>query len=302
MCNRVIVIPDGWMKDATGWAGRQENPSSCTFLPLPADADYSGIQLLKLVRKLLRNSDARAAAIVLPLKYATGKGIRYWPDLFMENRTGIAIASVHFAGNWEGCLPLVELPAAATNPESLSWNATCQYQPPYTRTFGLWVDAGAISLHPGDYFRHEFLEALRNMAGHWLYWGHADADKLRGYHHLSGNDLLEHKPTSPLLSTLWFSCSTLGRNKPRSIALDWYLSGATKCMLASPLEVNTKNNQRLAEGWLNACSNSEDKSISGILRFLLENEETTYAGVLQQYRLLGCPWVEFVPREVYAKV
>ena len=132
------------------------------------------------------------------------------------------------------------------------------------------------------------------MQGHWLYWGHADADKLHGYNHLSTEDILRNKPASPLQSTLWFSCSTLDTSKKSNIALNWYLNGATYCLLASMRPVNTIDNQRLSMAWLDTLRNSDVISIADIIQNILLLDQQTFEPVLSSYRLLGLPWVKFV--------
>src|SRR5690554_520443 len=288
---RIIVLPEQRMTESS-LTGKQADELSCQLLSAPYGPKTPGSKLLKSIKHLLTNSEAQSAVVVLPLNFANGKNMKFWPDICFPTRTGSAVISVFFADSRENCISLFNTLNYSSSGKQV-WNATCQYQPPYTDTFDLWVKAGAKSIHPGDFFKQEFLEEVARMTGHWLYWGHSDNNKLRGYHHVYSKELLAHKPEHPLISTLWFSCSTLNNNSSNSIGLEWYLSGATHCLMASPVEVNTEANCFLAKAWLEACQDSKDKTIAGIIGHLLEKDEPIITDTLKQYKLLGSPWVRF---------
>ena len=168
---------------------------------------------------------------------------------------------------------------------------TCQYQPPYTAMLDLWSKAGAKEYHPGDYYKSEILTAISNMTGNWVYWGHGEANLLRGYGHLEKDELLAHVPPKPLNATLWFTCSTLDKHERENIALSWYRSGATKCLMASPNKINTQANQQLSEAWLSAVKSQPLACISEVVLKLIQEESEEITEVLSNYYLLGNPWV-----------
>ncbi len=291
--SRALIVPDTWMKEAHGPEERLDNQPFFRVIPVPGYENLAKGQLTKAITSVLKTSGVQSALVVLPVEYAAGAFIKHWPELFMHTKLGVLISSVCFADRWVDCLTIAESAANTAGWEEVICNASCQYQPPYTTTFNLWERAGARSLHPGDYSRDEFLSALNKMKGHWLYWGHSDHTKLRAYHHLYSEDLLSHKPGWPLQSTLWFSCSTLGGNNRKSIALDWFLSGATRCMMAGLTNMDTTANQLLSAAFLEAVEKNGGTSLDGILYHLLTRNEQTFGSILNQYRLMGPPWVKF---------
>ncbi len=289
--NRILIIPDTWMKAAIIPEEGLDSQPFFRFIPVPGYENLAGDQLAKAVTRILETSGAQSALVVLPDEYAAGSCIKYWPEIFIHTKQGALISSVCFADNWTDFYKIAESAANIARWEKVVFNASCQYQSPYTSTFNLWERAGARSLHPGDYSRDEFLNALNQMKGHWLYWGHSGHTKLRGYHHLYSEDLLSHKPIKPLQSTLWFSCSTLGGNNGKSIALDWFLSGATHCMMAGVKYMDTLANQQLSAAFLEAVEQNDGASLDGILYHLLSSDEKTFGPILNQYRLMGPPWI-----------
>lgn len=292
---RALVITKSWIEEAINQlAGLNNIQPCCQIIPIPDCKTLTKDRLSKLITKVLKASRVQSAIVVLPTSFAQGTCIRYWPDIFIHTKSGILITSVFFSDEWSDCRPLIDSFLSTNSSGTEKYNATCQYQPPYTDTLNLWVEAGAKNFHPGDYFKHEFLNALSKMQGHWLYWGHADSDKLRGYHHLFSEDILGHKPESPLQSTLWFSCSTLDNSKERNIALEWFLSGATHCLLASLKQVKTKDNQLLSSAWLETYQHQEVFNIADIIYYLLKHDEQTFGPILEHYRLMGSPWIKFV--------
>jgi len=292
--SRAFVIPESWAKKASTQINLLNDVESFySILPISNYETQPKARLRNLIKKSLRTCDANNAVVVLPKSYATGVNVKYWPDMFIFKKSEILITSVLFADTWSECSEIINSWAGSNFSENQKHNATCQYQPPYTDTLDKWNKKGAQSFHPGDYFKHEFLQELKKMQGHWLYWGHADSEKLHGFNHLTSAEILNHQPESPLYSTLWFSCSTLGINKKSNIALDWYLNGATYCLFASMKPVNTTDNQLLGLRWLDLCQQPNVNSIADILQNLLKQDQQPFRQVLSNYRLLGFPWVRF---------
>ncbi len=292
---RFLVIPETWMQEASAQlAERNGLGPFYTAIPIADYEKLSGARLRNLIIKTLRCSNTHSAVVVLPKSYATGIYVRYWPDMLSYNSSGILVTSILFGDKWTECSEIINASTGFDRPGRQNHNVTCQYQPPYTYMLEQWTNKGAQSFHPGDYFKKEFLNELAKMQGHWLYWGHADGDKLHGYNHLSTKDILQNKPVLPLHSTLWFSCSTLDMNKKSNIALDWYLNGATHCLLASTAPVNTTDNQRLGMAWLEILQNPGVTSVVDIIQKILLLDQKIFGLVLSNYRLLGLPWVKFI--------
>lgn len=292
---RVLVIPENWIKEASTQLAEWNGLGPFYEAVATADSEaMSRARLRNSIIKSLRNSDASSAVVVLPTSFAKGASVRYWPDMVIPNKSGLLITSIVFADNWTACREIINRSKDVDDAASRTHNVTCQYQPPYTHMLGQWTKGGARGFHPGDFFKQEFLQELGNMRGHWLYWGHADSAKLHGYSHLSTGDILHNKPVLPLQSTIWFSCSTLDIRERSNIALDWYLSGATHCMLASTCPVNTADNQELGTAWLEALQAPGVKTIADIIQHLLSLDQKAFEQVLSPYRLLGLPWVRFI--------
>lgn len=292
---RFIVIPATWTRKASAQIAQwNEQGPSYALMPVPGYELLSKASLRNEIVKKLRNSNVRTAVVVLPKSYATGINVKYWPGMLLSNKSGILITSVLFADKWTECSEMINAWAGFPSLATQTHNATCQYQPPYTDMLEQWNKKGAVSFHPGDYYKEELLGELTKMQGHWLYWGHADSKKLHGYHHLQAGDILKHRPASPLQSTLWFSCSTLDSRKKSNIALDWYLTGATYCLLASRQPVDTIDNQRLSMAWLELLQTPGVTSIADILENIANQDQQSFHPVLSGYHLLGLPWVKFV--------
>ncbi len=292
---RALVISNNWLDKAVNHLAGLKNIQPCfQIIPIPDYESLTKNRFSKLVTRALKNCSAQSAIVILPTSYALGTCVKYWPDIFIHTQSGILITSVVFSDEWTDCRPMIDSFLRTSVPGTGKYNATCQYQPPYTDVLNQWVEAGAENFHPGDYFKNEFLNELSKMQGHWLYWGHADSEKLRGYHHLFSDDILDHKPESPLQSTLWFSCATLDKNKEHNIALEWFLSGATQCLMASLEAIKTKDNQLLGSAWLEICQHQEVSNIADIIYHLLMQDEQTFGPILENYRLMGSPWVDFV--------
>ncbi|MGB3081223.1 MAG: hypothetical protein WBB31_19225, partial [Saprospiraceae bacterium] len=183
---RVIVIPDIWKTEAGIDIARLSRiQPGYSFLFMPALNVKSKKQLSLMYQQLLREIKVSSALFILPKCFATGINVRYWPDLVYDFAHGVTVTSVHFADKWSECLKFVDTCMNEHEYTTERYHATCQYQHPYTDSLKLWVEAGAHNLHPGDYSRDEFLSALKSMQGHWMYWGHADGRRLRGYHHVT---------------------------------------------------------------------------------------------------------------------
>ncbi len=289
---RIIVLPEHWKSEASADIARLNRiQPGYSFIFWTTDETSGKSPHKKILLSLFQNTEACSALFILPKSFASGPLIPFWPDLILQCASGVAVTAVHFADAWKECKTWIDSVMNLSEHSTEKYNATCQYQHPYTDTQRLWVEAGARDLHPGDFLHDDFLLEVKNMQGHWMYWGHADGRKLRGYDHLHAHDLLQNKPASPLMSTVWFSCSTLDHRLKRNIALDWYLSGSAYCMMASINTVNTEANRLLSAAWLKVVQQKKSTSISEIIHFLIMSDPLTYIPVVQHYRLLGWPWV-----------
>lgn len=226
---------------------------------------------------------------VLPKKMATGKHVKFWPRICDNNRNDKMIQAICFADTIDELFIFLEA-SSANNKKTQKTYVTCQYEYPYTAMLEKWSKAGAKAIHPGDYFKDDFLQELSTFKGNWVYFGHALEDRLRGYEHLLHNELCSNKPANPLMASLWFTCSTLSSKGQNNVALNWYLSGATQCLIASPNEIKTGNNQKLGKAWLEVAINKKQLSIADIL-IKLASDNSLCKNTLSKYCLLGNPWV-----------
>src|SRR5690554_5021067 len=103
---RLIILPEQWMTE-TSLTGKQADLLSCQFLSAPFGPKTPGVKILKTIKQLLKNSEALSAIVVLPLNFANGKNIKYWPDMCLPTRTGSAVISVSFADTRENCISLI---------------------------------------------------------------------------------------------------------------------------------------------------------------------------------------------------
>ncbi|WP_339751666.1 hypothetical protein [Algoriphagus aquimarinus] len=287
---RAIILPKYWYEEASLFIARLNALHPRYFLVPVAEIGAETNTYLPLVDELMGKNRATSAMFILPRSLASGDKIDLWPALVHNNSTGHWISSVFFADNWseveEGLQVLL-----SENSTKVEANLTCQYQPVYTEMLAQWEQEGGKAYHPGDYFKDEILSAISQMKGNWLYWGHGEGDRLRGYGHLDIVDLLSNKYVSPLNATLWFTCSTLDRDYPENIALAWYQSGATKCILASPDKVNTEANFLLSQRWLEISKKKQDCTIASLILEISQCTSEQTGRALVQYYLLGIPWV-----------
>ena len=74
--------------------------------------------------------------------------------------------------------------------------------------------------------------------------------------------------------------------------MTWFLSGKTQILLASPFKVKTEENQLLGRQFLDSLIQKKNESIAEILLDLIETEDQSVRQVLNQYQLLGNPWID----------
>lgn len=289
-----FVIPGIWIREAENQAGRLNYHSSCSFIPVPvkSETEYSNLPGL-IETSILSVKESGSVVVMLPHRFAKGSAVKFWPDIILNSNTGYVLTAVDFADDLQEFLVKSEAYLMPDNINSGIINASCQYEPPYTQTLNTWTDAGARSFHPGDFYKYEFLEALRTMKGHWFYWGHSDCTKLRAYHHIHTEDLLNAIPESPLQSTIWFSCSTLNIKHEQSIVLDWFLNGATRCIMAGKDQIMTIDNQLLSFAFLETLQKLKSPCFADIINHLLSADSNTYLPIIKSYRILGSPWISF---------
>ena len=290
--NKAIVLPSTWSEQAEIFMARLNEIQPCFFsIAIPCGSYEDSPSFLKLQSKLLAQSGAQSALIVVPKSWAKVEFMKHWQTVICNESDDPVICSLFFADEWPEVETLLQEFLEEKVDKYPKTHLTCQYQPPYTAMLDLWSKAGAKEYHPGDYYKSEILTAISNMTGNWVYWGHGEANLLRGYGHLEKDELLAHVPPKPLNATLWFTCSTLDKHESENIALSWYRSGATKCLMASPNKINTQANQQLSEAWLSAVKSQPLACISEVVLKLIQEESEEITEVLSNYYLLGNPWV-----------
>ncbi len=289
-----IILPDSWYEEASIFiAGLNSLRPRYFLITFPESPDFKSKSYLSSVGKLMASNQAFSAMHVVPKCFASGDKIDLWPSLIQSHSDMTWVSSLFFADSWEEvATALGDFSEEEENPDDFATHLTCQYQPSYTDILSQWANEGRNTYHPGDFFKEDILSAISQMRGNWLYWGHGEGDKLRGYSHLHTVDLLAHKCSKQLNSTLWFTCCTLDRNYPENIALAWYLSGATKCIFASPEKVNTESNKLLSEVWLEIAKIDKEKTVSSVILDVLWKNPEVFEKILNQYFLLGIPWVK----------
>ncbi|WP_192349544.1 hypothetical protein [Algoriphagus sp. Y33] len=289
---RAIILPTCWYGEASDFLAGLNTPQSRYFIiPLCESFGPDPRSYLPFVEEKMILNQAESAMIVLPASFACGDKIDFWPSIIQKKTGGNWICSVFFADCWQCVAQALEDLSMDKNTSNKT-HLTCQYQPDYTEMLALYEHQIGQPYHPGDYFKPDILHAISLMEGNWLYWGHGEGDKLRGYSQLDTVDLLSNKCRYPLNSTLWFTCSTLDRDFPENIALAWYQSGATKCLLASPYKINTKANVFLSRRWVSCAVKKGKRTIASLILELLEEDSVAMEKVLNKYFLLGIPWVE----------
>jgi len=185
---------------------------------------------------------------------------------------------------------------------------TSQYSRPHVDHLETWPTAHnstTIPLHPGDLDKDDLLKAMGNNrdATTWMYWGHGETDRLRGYGHLTREDLDELASLRPPFAlTLWISCNTLGSNEPNdSIAWQWYASGATNTLLAAHEPVLTELNEAFTRALSEALSQAPSETLSQtpsqscihwrlsdwLFAALMHLPESERTAISEHYRLLG---------------
>lgn len=287
-----VLIPENWLKevlnDKAGW---KDFPSSCFFIA------SSGEDLIQShenggLNNLIKEKIVSAVIWILPKKYSSNKYQKCWPKIVQQSESQTWVNSLIFADSWDECKPLFELYFNSVRDAISSTFVSCQYEPPYTQMFETWQKSGAIGFHPGDFFKGEFLMELKNLSGNWVYFGHGEGDRLRGYGHIDQFDLLANKPIIPFNSTLWFTCSTLEEKEGSSLGLNWFFGNGTFSLLASPFKVKTSENQEFASAWLEIMLRKDEQSIAEIILELFLKDRGIYRSILSQYQLLGFPWVK----------
>lgn len=185
---------------------------------------------------------------------------------------------------------------------------TSQYSRPHVDHLETWPNAHnstTIPLHPGDFDKDDLLTAMGNNrdATTWIYWGHGETDRLRGYGHLTREDLDELASLRPPLAlTFWISCNTLGSHAPQeSIAWQWYASGATNTLLAAHEPVLTELNEAFTHALSEALSQAPSETLSQtpsqscihwrlsdwLFAALMRLPEPERRAISEHYRLLG---------------
>lgn len=278
------------MDEAKSGIARLNSQQPCYFI-LGFDWSLDQETLAESLKVRMYDFFDQAALLVLPKSFARSEFIPFWPSLVQTNLSGTWICSICFADNWDEVEHVFIDSLQANDNNAMNIHASCQYQPPYTEMLALWDSAGAKSYHPGDYFKEDFLFQLSQMSGTWAYWGHALGDRLRAYGHLDRLDILSHKPVNPLLATLWFTCSTLNPEIEDNIGLVWYLSGSTQCLLASPFKIKTESNQVFGQEFLSCYLSDRNQLLAEIFYNLSGNQKPSLFEIMNQYHLLGNPWV-----------
>lgn len=288
---RCLIISSTWLEQANEGIARLNRTQPCYFL-VTMDFLSQLENLLKVFELPKKEYYGQAALLVLPKVFAKSKYIPFWPKLIQSSNQNDWVCGLFFADHWDEVEGYLLGFSGTIKSGSLDVHVSCQYQNPYTDMLELWTNEGSKPYHPGDYFKEDFLLELQKMTGIWAYWGHAEGDKLRGYSHLTLNEILTNSPSKPFLLTLWFTCSTLDPEFDENIGLSWFLSGKTQCLLASPFKVKTEENQLLGKEFLKVFTQKNNQLLSEILLCLVEKKDDFLSRVMNHYCLLGSPWIE----------
>ncbi|MBN7816151.1 hypothetical protein [Algoriphagus pacificus] len=290
--NYAIIIPESWlddlMKSKAGWINF---PSSCFFI-YHQELDLTRLKANPSIKLQLSENNIAAVLWILPRKFSDKKHQKKWPKLIQKSKSQVFVNSLIFADSWNDCSILFEQYFNSVDKYYNRTSVSCQYEPAYTTLLGDWDKSGALSFHPGDFFKEEFLEEIKRMSGNWVYFGHGEGDRLRGYGHLEKLELLQNGPSKPLNSTLWFTCSTLQEKKGSSLAFSWFSENNTFCLLASAHKVKTVENQAISSSWLDVILNEKELTIADILLKIYSKAPDFFSPILNQYQLLGFPWVK----------
>ncbi|MEP4376800.1 MAG: hypothetical protein ABJ333_17250, partial [Algoriphagus sp.] len=208
---RAVILPEDWYKEATIFTERLNSIQPLYFcIPYTEDSLIDLKEFVTHLHKTLAKRDVSSAMLILPNYFASGDRIDLWPNMIQTNSTFRWILSIYFSDSWlqvEEELARLDL---ESNENLLNeTHLTCQYQPAYTKLLLLGEGRNCQTYHPGDYFKLDILPIISKMEGNWVYWGHGEGDKLRGYDQLHTSDLLNFHSGNCLNFTLWFTCSTL---------------------------------------------------------------------------------------------
>lgn len=258
----------------------------CYFSFLEAHDDH-----ISAVQKNRYKLNTDTAVIwIMPQTFCNPKTVQHWPPILIPTDTGFQINSILFEDDFHNRFEqLIRLQPIF---ETDTMQITAQYDPHYTSLLELWQRIGAVTLHPGDYYKKEVLSAIARTKGVWVYHGHAERDILRGYNHISIKDLKNHQPHAPKTATYWLACATLsGSKKEHSIALNWWEQGATRCLMASSNDVKTKNNKFLTEVIVETIAQTTEplSTLSLLQKILKRPDALKLADICNEYHLIGLP-------------
>ncbi len=283
---RAIFLPQAWLENASLVLARLDNGQSCHLLfPLESYLD-SGERYFSS----LPMDQIHSALLVFPFKYQNPSYQHLWPKWIQSRETGFFCCAFIFSGSLDDFLTDFEKQPICKFPDSFM--GTCQYEPPYTDQLDSWEMNGVRAFHPGDYYKNEVMEILADQGEVWLYWGHGDWDRLRGYGHLEKKDLQALKRKKPFAMTLWFSCSTLDFTHGFPIAWEWYQQGKTKSLFCSSDKISTQANQLFASQLLQKIIECKhEQNIAELLLWSFEAKKEELNPVQESYYLLGNPWI-----------
>jgi hypothetical protein len=287
MENRAIFLPQAWLENASLILARLNDGQSChLLLPLQSFLEIGETNPLKFDQDL----NIQSALVVFPKSYQNSEFRCHWPSWIQSIQDTNFVCGFMFLDRMEEFLECMRHTPVCKFPDSFI--GTCQYQPPYTLQLDDWEQRGIQSLHPGDYFKNELLAQLTLQGAVWMYWGHGDWYRLRGYGHIDRDDLSELRREKSFAATLWFACSTFDFSLGTPLAWEWYQQGKTKCLLCSPEKVSTQANQLFASQLLQEIIEStQEQSIAELLRRTFESKKEGLNSVQDAYYLLGNPWV-----------
>jgi len=251
----------------------------------PAIGEADSEQLHKMIIELLQQESSLGQAIlVLPESWRNSNTVDRWPPLLYKHSKGILLLAIAF----EGDLPRWKKFPTNTD-ETKTCNVSCQYEAPYTDLLESWSRAGATTFHPGDYYRDEMLFQLKNMKGTWFYFGHASSRELYAYPKFNGRVLTTHIPENPLDLVAWFSCSTLQKSARENLALSYYNSGATHCLMAAIDKAPTADNAMLVRELLAEFKKPDQRSLATALLAIARRSDFLMDFINRYYRILGNP-------------
>lgn len=283
---KALIVPENWKNEL--WEKFQKTGAKNSFLlqTIPPPSNHKAIAISKLLFQIHQQHQVHCFLLLLPKSYCHHARL---PKFIYHHQGVFLFLSIQFTATpreWFSEFSKATVPTSHTHKKI---HLSCQYQIPYTQIFEFAQLKSGEHFHPGDYFKGDFLNALAKMHGTWIYWGHADLEKLRGYEELYEKDLITALKNKKLQGCIWMGCKTLSLH-PNSIALNFHLAQKSKFILASKKEIQSSDNEHLCKALLQNIQKSTNSGIINILQSMLTQDPENIYPVLKNYQLLGNPW------------